>query len=391
MKRALLWVCAIVVLLFGILLPLGASICRYVYFGPQIEASTAELISFLPKIEADLKELRANPIFENATRLRNAAPFVVSNLPLLGDNVVPTQTSSLQELFSKKFPNWSSDEKQLAELMIHPDFVNVDVAWIGRLLEFDHLDVTTEEPIAAKFKLIPRLGSIERIYTLTYIPELDTTALMLIATVHVLRAQTDVARREALTHFRKVRSLLQSDGTLVGQMAATAMLGRERKLVEILKIQNWKTVSDAEYQRYRRVAWVWPALILLTSSREFPKELEPYLEGRFGACAGAVDSTINGFTALFDFFEPQWPFETSFQTELKRSRDFKERVLIKCGQTAWLPLLRAPEPGVERVAVPKAAEIGDQRLHQIPYVRRVLGMLVEAIGGPDRLQPYKAQ
>jgi hypothetical protein len=390
-KRALFWFFAMSALLLLLSLPIGAVLFRNFFYEPRVGAVSTDLETLVPKIEDDLRAIAKRSPFENGTRLKNAAPFLLQHVALIDDSIEPFKTPShlmLRDLFSQ-YPLWSTDEQQGAHLLKSPELAKIDTGWMADLDAFDHIELASEQPIKSHLERLSRLGSLERIVLMANLPALNAPELTKFAIVHVLQAKTSDSRRLAMGRMRKLAQLFQSEGTLLGQMAALATLGRERWLVEKLKIVSWPVYSREEIVRLRRVMWVWPGLFRLAESRGFPKALLPYLERRFGACAGAAEATAAGIDQLFDFLEPRFPFETSFADDLERSRSRKRQTLEACGLTSMLPLLQPVEAGVERSEWPLPPGTAGWYRH-IPYIRRIVGMTINSTAIPDSTKVYKA-
>jgi hypothetical protein len=256
--------------------------------------------------------------------------------------------------------------------MSEPEFKAIDTKWMDDLARFDHWDLASNAEMAKSLAGMSALDGIGRIREFASLRLPQYTDLRNWATLHVLKAHAEGRAIHAMPAVRRAAQLAHSSGTLIGHMMAASLLNDEHNFVDVLKLKSWPTVPLEVIQAYRRISWAWVGLALENWHKGLPEEFKPYMKPQLGACTPAWET---GYLGLMDFMEPRFPFETNFTSYFVRGRQMHREVVKMCGLEA---LKDVWEPTAGDIQVSK-----NSRLVRVPYLRRVLGLLLATAAVPD--------
>jgi len=364
-------------------------------FEPKLTQLHQRFMRLSPQVLKDLEFLRQNPVFEDTTYKANAALTLEFFVSFEGGQSVK-DADRVRDLFLK-YPYWKTAGGQLKQLMEDPEFKSLDTKWVNELYRFDHWQLTAYPFLSDTLRAMARMNGIERVGVWTKLPVPNYNELRQWATLNFLKMQREGRPMPGLHAFRKVAQLAHTSGTLVGNMVAVAMLNDEEMLVEKFKVSGWRLMPKDVIQAYRRVSWAWQGIAYENWFGEFPKAFEPYLTSGLGACVMALEMN-GGIPAFQDFLEPRFLFETSFNAAIDRVRAFQGRVMDICHVGEYKSAFGPTDPKAnpllkedQEYNLPLGKGVGGLNYSRIPYLRRVLGMILMTIGVPDYFRFYDSE
>jgi hypothetical protein len=395
-----------VVLAGGVLVFFGSLYSAYTYHRrgeESIAAMLARTKKFQPAVLADMKLLNEQPPFAAWTRERNAEPFLTRHISWASSTIPALKTPDHEKLLKIKDKYRPLTEPHnLKAFVADPVVQSIDVAWMEQLPEYDHWNLTTAETLRPHMEEISSKGSIERIGILASLPLPDYMELRGFALVYLAQKIRQGRPLEGFKIYRKVAELSHTSSTLIGNMVAVAMLNTEREVASQVKAAGWTPVSKEVTAAYKRASWGMIGLAQLPWYEEVAPEVAAAFNPRLGACASVSELSTIGFLNMADFFEPRVLFESDYSANYARVREFASKMNESCGLKTYdvllsrspagaNPLLVPSSQSVFRMASENAPQVAGSELNpvRIPYVRRVMGMVIVGIATPSWFGQYE--
>lgn len=385
----------ILILLVGLVVASSHFIVVFI-FEPRLEAHRQRFNRMTSKILADLEMLNQNPPFEDLSFERDAQ--VAIDPYISWEGISSSDSADRVRDLLLRYAYWRSAPGQLKQLTEDPDFKSIDTEWVNELYKYDHWNLPSKPEHGARLRQLGELNGLDRMAAWAKIPLPNYKDLREWATLNFLRKQKAGQGLAGLHSYRKVSQLIHSSGTLVGNAVAAAMLRDEVFLMEHFKVSGWVSTPMEVIEAYRRISWAWSGLARMPWFGELPSQFKPYLKTKFGLCAVAFETSA-GIPGLQDFLEPRVLFETNYTPAVGRVRAFQNQVLSECHLAEFASIFAATIPASNGlfhqrpadalfVAAPVSIPLGPLNYTRIPYLRRILGMILMTVAVPDFFRLY---
>lgn len=370
---------------------------------PRLQAVSSKTAGYHDKILDDLKRLDANPIFADRDRAKDAQELISRHVGWDGQGTESPTSPEYKALvaLSSDHPKFGKRE-DLNKLDRDSRVVATDVSWIDQLESYDHWNPASSLLIKAQFARIRELNGIDRIGLVASMPTPNYGLLHFSALVRFLQLKKTGDPLKGLRLVRHVSYLTHTTPSLIGAMMAVATLRREQTLIDIFAIKGWDAIDNERLDAYKRVSWAWGALIHSAIWDTLPKEFEPLMKPQTGICAMAGERLLGiGFQ---EFLAPRVPLETDFSAQLERDAKLMSTLFSVCSIPEYAVGLEPSPPSsnplfmsyesfrsVRRTDDYSTLEddsIGINKT-RIPFLRRVIGMLLMTVATPNYLRQYE--
>lgn len=392
----------IVLIIFVAVIALGSRYISSRLFS-NIESSLAEIETYYPQITADLQVLEQKPLFEDRERIKNAEPLISKYVAWEGFGAKKLENENHATLlkFIQDHPSKKLGDEYLKELYSDPRLMNLDVAWVDTLQEYDHWNFASHPSWIETLKKVSGENSIGRVVLFSNLAIPDMKEFRFSVLIRFLQLHRQGKTEKGLKAIRNAAQLCHSTGTLIGSMVALTLLRDEINLAEVLHQTSWKPATNDSLEAYKRVAWAWNGIFNVNKWKGFPSQFEAFLKPRNGICGAAWENSVKG---LPDLLSGGFPFESSYKEQVERDLFFQRKMLEACGLQAMAVFLEPVKPENNPVMVhmpvrlaslaaldntpPDPNRVGLNPT-RIPFFRVPFGMLLSTVAQPNAIRFYK--
>ena len=369
------------------LVPFSAHVAIELFLRPQSHENQDALYQNLPKILNDLEVINAHPIFPEWTSDNNAEYLISKYVAFEGYEKLILRNPRYDALkkIDKSYSDWRRSPATIEAMMKDHDLMAINTEWINSLQYFDYWNFSSNTQIKEALAVVPSVGAMTRIEIFSQLPIPNYNMLRNWALVNFLQQTKKGHTVNGMKNYRKVAELINTSGTLIGNITAASMLKEEYALVSKFGIRNWKTQPVFYIDTYMRVSWAWIGLLRLPMFDRLPQKFLRYAKPENGVCAGSWE-TVSNYSAYLDFFQPQAMFESDFSKNVKFTSDLYGTLQAKCNLQSYKPFLSRSPASIDFTAsyrmdasiynIQKGTDYNysmqDNWLYW-PYVRRLIG------------------
>lgn len=369
------------------MVPFSAHVAIELFLKPQSHENQSTLYQNLPKILSDLEDINSHPIFPAWTSNNNAEYLISKYVSFSGFEKLIRQNPRYDALkkIDKYYPDWRRSPSTIEAMMKDHELMTINTEWVSSLQKFDYWNFSTNTQIKEALAVVPNVSAMTRMEIFSQLPIPNYNVLRNWALVNFLQQTKKGHPIAGLKNYRKVAELINTSGTLIGNITAASMLKEEYVLVSKFHIQNWKTQPFYYIDTYTRVSWAWIGLLKLPMFDRLPQKFLRFAKPETGACAGSWE-TVSNYSAYLDFFQPQVVFESDFSKNVKFTSDLYKSLQTQCNLQSYGPFLSRSPASIDYTAsyrmdasiynVQKGTDynysIQDNWLYW-PYVRRLVG------------------
>lgn len=387
------------------LIPLVAHVSVDLFFRPQIMERNAKLYQNLPKILSDLEMLDQNPIFPEL-RTHNNAEFLISKYVIFDGYERNISRNNQYDAMSKihvDYGNWRNNTLTLEKIQADESLMTLDTSWLEELHAYDHWNFSSNKRVKESMALVPNVNSMARTEIFTQLPVPKYDMMRSWALIHFLQMQKSGHGSQGIKTYRKVTELINTTGTLIGNITAANMLKDEYVLVSKFDIKNWTTRPYYHIDTYIRVSWAWVGLLRLPMFDRLPKKFLRFVKPQNGVCASSWE-TLATYSIYLDFFQPRTYFESDFSKNVKFTTDLYRDVQAQCNLESYSPFLKRSPASLSPMTNSYNIDASIYNLHTntdynysvednwvyLPYLRRLVGLVTFANADPiDYVTPYR--
>ncbi len=369
------------------------------FVSPQL----SEMIKFNEKYKVqmlqDLKALREAPVFPQIAFERNAHEVLQNYIYMEdssgGEVSGPEEVKSRLRLLMKKYSlSWVRDLKKLSELEKDLSIQKLNTNWVESLMDYDYWSFSANPEIR---KVIENAGNSNSINKMTLAASYSVPSmseLTLASAIYVLKAKD---KNKAMKVYHHVGILLHSARSLIGNMVAVAHLRAEKTFKEKYRLKDWHLPNDEMLAVYKRVSWGWVGVFNLIYLKGFDEHYNNFLDLRNGFCA-AVRERVSYIGGVSDFFENRWPFEISYQLEVRQGRKVMTKMLELCHMTEWSAFNEPTKPGKNPLFMDEESSFLWESIlgvnlfvnpSAIPYLRGATGLIIMSVATSNPYSQYK--
>jgi hypothetical protein len=354
---------------------------------PLAREAASDLQTHHGAIIDDINLLESNPIFSNASFEKDALPFLMKHISWSDENET---SKSLVMILKEAYPKFMSEPEQFESLLADSRVYEIELNWVDELENYDHLGGVEAHPKTSEsLKSVPHMDSVVRVGFFYSIPTPRYDELQFASMLRLLQLHKSGHSLAGFRLMRKVTELLNSAPNLVAAQVAAKSLKWEHMIVERLNTPQWAPVDQKVIAAYRRLSWAWPSIIhaLIWSGSDM--DLMKYMKPQNGVCAAAGDVALGlGFE---DLLEPQFIFELSFDQELMRSREIRQKLFNVCSLNEYEIFLTFARDTSKRQSLSSWQLPMGLHPSQIPYLRRHLGFTLMTVATPNFFRFYEKQ
>ncbi len=377
-------------------------------FLPRLQHSMADEEKLLDRFEKDLLWIEQNPIFNDSKRNRNAAVYLQEKLYF--DHSFSEELNSAKQIENKllaedleqyfsTFREWRKKQSEFDEL-IRAEIINkLDTSWLSELDDFDHFDQNELPKVKKMIESAKFSNGVQRARIWSTLPILSLVELRYLAAIHVIQESRKGNAVRSMKRYRHITELIHSSGYLIGQMVAVQMMTWESDLVRLLKIENWKPISEHSIAAYRRISWGWASVIHKSLYLgKISDRWKPFLNRRFGICAGVTENQL-GLGWMNDFLRPNIPFEGDYSVLLENAESVSMKLNEVCNTNYYQNYLHYDSQvensfwnhNMRKVWVVEGGGFFDflPNPSRLPFVRRIIAFYLGAVGVPNYLGVYR--
>lgn len=374
--------------------PVGSYLIVNYYLNPQIEESVANFKKYYPQILADIKIINQDPIIPAFTFNKNAEEVMVNHISWTGDgtNIIENENMTNLRKFIDGHKGWRVDRTSLLSMSTDPILDRIDTSWLKNIENYDHWNISENPLVKSQIESAHNYNGLSKIGVFAKLPIPDYKELRYWAIANFLKLHNEGKSLQGLKTYRKLAHLSYSTSSLISSMVAVQFFNDEHYLVESLKIKKWDLIPKEKIARFKRLTWAWTGLAQLSMFDTFPQELNDYLKPENGACGAAWETAT--ITGLQDYLEPRIPFETDYSQSVENARHTSRLFQSKCNLTAYYGFSERTPASVSNKWILGPNEgffyTGTSlNLAKIPFVRRVAGAALLAIGIPNYARFYE--
>lgn len=399
---------AFIVLCFFLSIPPLVSYIYSVYiFKPQQEKKNRALDNVQTRILDDLKYLSKNPLFEKPQYKKNAYFILKDKVAWSGTYVrhhslFVEHYLRFQEVSHFKNFNPLSAQKVDFEIFLKAYKLQMgtldNLSWMSELYSADHWIYVDQKIYSDILWNVTQKSTIERLAIANTLPVPNYNHLRDYAVLYFLKMREENNPEEGLRLIRHVSKLMQSSGTLMGQMTSVQMFKIEKHLANLYSISEWQGVEESRIEAFRRVSLAWPGVFNLAYSKEKFDAFRPYMDPENGVCTSVHEMPMS-LLGLSEFLEPQWPFELQLMPLYEDKIFTLLQLQAECSAEAYSVFLEPVPDGeffVDKEALnvtgraPASSDYGVRVLNRakIPYIRQMYGMMLTDVVSTNSFKLY---
>ncbi len=377
-----------------------------IYFKTQITENQYTWYDKLPQIYGDLETLDANPIFPKLTTNNNAEYLISRYVPFNGfDKLISSnpQYDSLKKI-NVEYADWRRNTETFTTMLNDKSIMSLNSSWVGLLSQFDHWNFSSNTQIKEYLSLVPNVNSLTRLDIFSRLPIPNYNMMRSWALLYVFHSYKNNRSLDGLKLHRKVAELINSSGTIMGNMAAASMLKDEYALMSYLNVKNWQTKPYHYIDIYTRVSWAWLGVLKLPLFGRLPLKFVQFIKPQNGACASSWENAST-YSVYLDFFQPRVAFESDFSKNIKFTSELYKNIQTQCNLQSYSPFISRSPASIDLSTSYKVDEViyshhGNKEYNYSlqdnwmywPFVRRLIGLMSFGTPGPiDYLSHYKAK
>lgn len=296
-----------------------------------LQASTrAYLEAFLD----DQKLLADETFFDIKSGEVNAAPYLNYRLdwaPPTPSLVRHLSVNPPKILLPKKLASqiraWGPDFPRYHAKLHYDEF---DVSWLGELAQYDYWDIVE---LSSADEVFENKKAMSLYFTQTLAPDFEQ--LVLAAKARLMKGMHEGELLEAVTETHHFARLLYTTETLMGAMAAIAILRAERTMYDYLQtgiqtgIAGWEPPERGLLDRARRAILASNALMTVFTPSDVLHKVffEPNV--KIGLCSALAKGILRGLLTR-PLLEPAFPLERDFKEAYRDFDDILEANQDRC-------------------------------------------------------------
>lgn len=393
-------------LLCLLFLPVFARLSIDTVLKPTIAEHNLALVHSYGKILTDLEDLSQFPVFPESAYKKNAEFVLSKYIEFDGDEGTTLFYKKSQAIkkIQRLYLGWKQSPLIRQRLVNDPDLRKLDTRWMRELLKYDYWDFSDNRKVVSLFESLAHVNASTRLEIFNHMPIPSYGELRSWALLNFINSYRSGKPLDGMRVYRKTAELINSSGTLIGQVTAAAMLKDEYAIMSLFDVKGWEPRPIFAIESYVRVSWAWIGILKMPYFGEFPNQFISYIHPQYGICAGSRLASAD-YGLYVDFFQPQSFFESNFTSNVAVTSKLYKKIHENCRIESFSRFLsRSPasinpwssyvideDINTKRHDIDYDFSIQDNWIY-LPYVRRLVGMMYFANQNPlNYLLHYNGQ